>query len=364
MSTSSPTKSRGPLRRLLAAVATLLVVPPLVLAAPGLSSAATTTDRADAGAGWLGRQLSSQSHTIEGAFGTDYGLTADVVLALDSAGVGQAAAARATRALKAHVIDYTGFGDPKEFFAGAVAKLVNVAVAQQANPRQFGSGARHDLVGNLHYLECGQGNRPTCPAADKGRFSDQSAFGDFSNTITQSLALLGLERATKPGPSVSSISYLRKQQCGNGAFPLEISTPGCTPSVDATAFAVQALNDVGGAKAKAAAADAGAWLKRAQHSDGSFTGNSTRNTNTTGLAAQALRAVGRDKAADKAASFIRSLQLRCGAKPANRGKIRYDKANSGDAVRATAQAVPGLAGVSLGDMSKQGARRALPTLAC
>ncbi|MGZ4595684.1 MAG: prenyltransferase/squalene oxidase repeat-containing protein [Actinomycetes bacterium] len=363
MSPSSPATPRRS-RRLLAAAACLLVVPPLVLAAPGLASAATTTDRADAAAGWLGRQLSAHDHVIEGDFGANYGLTADVVLALDSAGVGQAAASGATTALKAHVLDYTGGGDPTELYAGSFAKLINVAVAQRVNPRAFGRTARQDLVGHLRYLECGNGRRPACPAADKGRFSDLSQYGDFSNTITQSLALLGLERATTAGPSVASVVYLRKQQCANGAFPLEISTAGCNPSVDATAFAVQALNRAGGQKARAAAARGGGWLKRAQHHDGSFTGNGTRNTNTTGLAAQALRAVGRDRAADKAVGFVLSLQLRCGAKPANRGKIRYDKANSGLASLATAQAVPALARVGLADITSKGARRALPTLAC
>jgi hypothetical protein len=362
--TTHPSTSRRPWRRLLTAAATLLVVPPLVLASPGMSSAATTTDRSDAAAGWLGHRLSSQTHLVEGSFGSDYGLTADVVLALDSAGVGQAAAARATTALRGHIVDYTGAGNRSEFFAGSFAKLINVAVAQQVNPRRFGSSARRDLVGHLRYLECGKGNRPACPASDKGRFSDQSSFGDFSNTITQSLALLGLERATKPGPTTASIGYLRKQQCSNGAFPLEISTAGCKPSVDATAFAAQTLNEVGGTKARAAAAEAGAWLARAQHGNGSFTGNGTRNSNTTGLAAQALRALGRDQAADEAVGFLMSLQRGCGAKPANRGQVRYDKANSGDAVRATAQAVPALAGVSLADISRTGAGRSLPTLAC
>ena len=90
--------------------------------------------------------------------------------------------------------------------------------------------------------------------------------------------------------------YLRQQQCANGAFPLELSTAGCTASVDATAFAVQALLFAGKKKATAAALDGAAWLKRHQHGNGSFTGNDVRNTNTTGLAAQALRAAGREKA--------------------------------------------------------------------
>jgi hypothetical protein len=362
--TARPTTRRRTSSRLLATVAALVAVPALVVSTPGVAGAATTTNPSDAAAGWLGGQLSAD-HVVTGAFGPDYGLTADVVLALDSAGVGKRAARKATAQLRAHVADYTGFGDPNEFYAGSFAKLLNVAVAQHADPRAFGSSGRRDLVGQLRYLECGNGKRSACASGDdSGRYGDISAFGDFSNTIGQSLALLGLERATKAGPSTRSVVYLREQQCANGAFPLELSTPGCTPSVDATAFAVQALLVSGSAKAHSAALDGARWLKRVQHGNGSFTGNDTRNTNTTGVAAQALRAAGRDKAATAAVRFIASLQVGCGGKGKNRGKVRYDKANNGDALRATAQAIPALAGVGLSDIDKAGATRALPTLAC
>ncbi len=362
--TTRPAASRRSARQVLAATAVAIVVPALLLASPGVADAASTRNRADAAAGWLGRQLSPATGLSTGQFGPDYGLSADIVLALDSAGVGQAVAGRTTRALAANVGAYTGFGAPSDFFAGAFAKLINVAVAQRVNPRRFGTSSRRDLVGHLRYLECGRGNRPACPAADTGRFSDQSSFGDFSNTITQSLALVALHRATRPGPSSPSVGYLLGQQCSNGAFPEALSTPGCTPSVDATAFAVQALHVVRGAKAEAAAVRAGRWLAQVQNRDGSFTSNKSRNTNTTGLAAQALRAIGRAQAAARAEAFLRSLQSGCGAAAANRGRVRYDKAGSGDAVRATAQAVPALARVTLADISRTGATRSLPTLAC
>jgi hypothetical protein len=362
-----PTSSRRrrTATRVLAAVAALTVVPAMLVATPAAASAPAvpTTVHADAAAGWLGRQLSAD-HVAVGAFGPDYGLTADIVLALDSAGTGRNAATKATAALKQHVIDYTGFGDPNEFFAGSFAKLLNVAAAQHANPRAFGGSARHDLVGLLRYLECGNGRRPACGASDDGRFADISSFGDFSNTIGQSLALTGLERTTKAGPSTRSVVYLRDQQCANGAFPLELSTPGCTPSVDATSFAVQALLAVGGKKATESAQLGSRWLKRHQNSNGSFTGNGAPNTNTTGLAAQALLAAGRGKASAEAVRFIGSLQIGCGGKAKNRGEVRYAKHAAGDPVRATAQAVPALAGVGLADISNSGAAKPLATLSC
>lgn len=371
MSGSTPTLTPSPRRtprrrtasRLLATVVALAVVPAAVIGTPGTASALSTKNRSDAAAGWLGRQLSSD-HVVVGQFGPDYGLTADAVLALDSARVGKVAARKATKALKAHVLGYTGFGDPTEFYAGAFAKLLNVAAAQDADPRHFGGSGRNNLVSRLRFLECGTGNRPACPASDDGRFSDISAFGDFSNTIGQSLALSGLERTTKQGPSKKSVAYLRHQQCTNGAFPLALSTVGCTASVDATAFAVQALLASGKKKAAVAALDAARWLKRHQNGNGSFAADGVRNTNSTGLAAQALLAAGREKAAAEAVRWIRSLQVGCGGKADNRGLVHYAKNADGDPVRATAQAVPALAGVGLAEITKSGAAHKLPTLRC
>jgi hypothetical protein len=358
---------RGAFRRTLAAGAALLAVPAVVLASPGVATAATTQDPAAAGAGWAGRQLNAQ-HLITvrlpggGSF-ADYGLTADIVLALDSAGVGRTAARQATRALRQHVLDYTGGGDPSEFFAGSFAKLLNVAAAQGIRGNRFGSGPRHALAFRLRRLECGTANTG-CAAGDRGRFSDVSQFGDFSNAITQSLALTGLERATKAGPSAASVRFLRQQQCANGSFPLDFHKARCVASVDATAFAVQALLATGAGPAKADARRAVGWLVRHQHGNGSFTGNGARNTNTTGLAGQALRAAGRDREADAAAAFITSLQVGCSGKASRRGMVHYDRADSGEALRATPQAVPALAGVGLADVTAAGAARALPRLAC
>jgi hypothetical protein len=360
------TRRRRTAARVLAAAAALTLLPALLVSTPAAASTATvasTTDKSDAAAGWLGRQLGA-GHVVVGPFGPDYGLTADVVLALDSAATGKNVAGKATRSLEAHVVDYTGFGDPSEFFAGSFAKLLNVAAAQHTDPRAFGGSARHDLVGLLRFLECGNGRRPACAASDDGRFADISAFGDFSNTIGQSLALIGLQRTTAAGPSARSVAYLRDQQCANGAFPLDLSTPGCTASVDATSFAVQALLAVGGKKATETAQLGARWLKRHQNGNGSFTGNDVSNTNTTGLAAQALLAAGRNTAAAAAVRFVASLQIGCGGNAKNRGEVRYAKHAAGDPVRATAQAVPALAGVGLAEISNSAAVHDLTTLRC
>lgn len=358
-----PTITSG-LRRRLAAAAALLLVPAVVLATPGVADAATTRNRADAAAGWLGRQLDPQSRLVVGDFGPDYGLTADVVLSLDSAKVGRRAATEATRALKRNVLAYTGGGDADEYYAGAFAKLLLVAAAHGSDPRAFGRSARADLVAQLQALECGTRSRTDCTAADKGRFSDVSEFGDFSNPITQSLALISLERTTRRGPSRAAVRYLVSQQCANGSFPMAFGMATCTGSVDATAFAVQALVTVGGGPAEDSARAAGRWLARQQHRNGSFTSDGTRNANSTAVAAQAFEALERTRKARKARAYLRSLQELCRAPRSDRGMIAYNRAGTGDPVRATAQAVPALARATLADISKDGARRALPRLAC
>lgn len=354
---------RATLRRRLPVGLTLLVAPLLVLSTPHVASAAETRNRADAGAGWVGRALDDDTHLVTGQFGPDYGQTADAVLALSAAGVGRGTARAATRALQAHVLDYTGGGDTNEYYAGPFAKLLVVAAARRTDPRSFGSSIRADLVGELRGLECGP-RRPGCAATDRGRFSDISQFGDFSSMFSQSLAVLGLARATAAGPSQASVRYLLSQQCDNGAFPETLGASTCTPSVDATGYAVQALVTVGTPAANDAAAEAGRWLVRRQHANGSFTGNETRNANSTALATQALDALDRTKRAGAGRSFLRSLQATCGAKPALRGSVRYSRTDAGDRVLATAQAVPALARVTLGEVTSAGSVRGLPRLAC
>jgi hypothetical protein len=353
-------------RRRLFAAAALIAVPAVVLATPGAADAATTHNRVAAAAGWLGRQLDA-SHVMTVSFGgqsfTDYGLTADTVLALDAAHVGRGAARAATRALAGKVLDYTGGGDATEFYAGSFAKLLVVAAAQGKDPHAFGSGARKDLVAELTALECTHVST-SCTAADRGRFHDVSRFGDSSGTIGQSLALVGLQRTTKRGPSPASVAFLVGQQCANGGFPEKFDQPTCATSVDATGFAAQALMAVGTPAATASAAKAGRWLRSVQHANGSFTGTGTRNANTTALAAQGLAVTAHAEAAAKARAFLRGLQVLCGGSAATRGEIRYAHHATGDAARATAQAVPALARVSLATVTVAGSHRGLPRLAC
>ena len=341
--------------------ALLLTTAAVLLGAAAPSSAATTDDPAEAGAGWLESKLADGDHLeveFDGQSFPDYGLTADAVLAFDSARVAHDAAGRATDYLAANVGAYAGDGTT-ESYAGPLAKLINVSAAQGADPTSFGG---RNLVDDLTALECGSVHRPDCEAEDTGRFSDKSAFGNFSNGIGQSLALIGLKRATTTGPSAAAITFLVEQQCDDGGFPETFHPDTCTSSIDTTGFAAQALLYAGGPAGQAAAQDAIDYLKSVQNDDGSFTGNDSDNTNTTALAAQALEAAG--ESTEAATDFIASLQSGCDAPKADRGKIAYDANGGGDDVRASTQAVPALAGVPIAAVTSDGAEAAAPTLTC
>lgn len=332
---------------------------------------ATSTDPTLVGARYLEQQLIAGGHHFSVSFdGVDYpdhGVTADAVLALDAAGTGQAEAARATAWLAGDVVGYVGFGDPAEVGAGAVAKLLNVAVAQGVDPTSFGG---YDLLGTLKGLE-----RPT------GRFSDVSKYGDYSNTFGQSFALIGLDRAGET-VSTNSRAYLLAQQCPNGGFKLYMDDAGCTTDADAdpdaTAMAVQALIAVGGAPA--AAGDGLDYLATRQAASGGVGGGgptSGVNANSTGLAGQAFLAGGRTAPARAAVAYLTGLQYDCTFPAALRGGIAYDAAafagtkKAGATAtpvdqdrRSTSQALLALAGTPLAAVTAAGADAVAPSFAC
>ncbi|MGL5818211.1 MAG: prenyltransferase/squalene oxidase repeat-containing protein [Phycicoccus sp.] len=336
---------------------------------------ATTTDPAQRAGHYLVQQLRATGYTFssefEGVEYPDFGLVADAVLALDAAGTGQDAAAQATATLAGRLGEYIGFdtdGDPTtpdDLYAGSVAKVLNVAAAQGAPPRDFGGV---DLIATLEGLE-----RPT------GRFSDTGA-EDYSNTFTQSLAVMGLSRA---GGTVSgdALRYLLDQQCPNGGFQLVMTDGGCTADAqadpDSTAMAVQALLTVGQA---AAAGDGLDFIVSRQRDDGGVGGSgptASVNANSTGLAGQALVAGGRTAQARLATSYLTALQYDCSFPTPLRGGVAYDRtafdaqrAAGREAVpsdqdrRSTAQAALALSGTPLYAVTAEGADATAPAPAC
>ncbi|WP_326553949.1 prenyltransferase/squalene oxidase repeat-containing protein [Micromonospora sp. NBC_01813] len=322
----------------------------VVAAAPAAATPPQTHNRVDAAAGWLARQM-VDGERFEVVFGgvayPDQGLTIDAIFTFAAAKEADSYATNAITWLAEPAVTTGYIGDGTEAYAGATAKLALGAQVRGLDPTSFGGV---DLLTRLTGL-----------MTPSGRFSDQSAFGDYSNMFSQSFAVLALDRAG--GAPAQAVSFLTASQCPDGGFPLQLAQTTCTSDVDATAMAVQALVAAGEWHPAQTAAQ---WLVSVQATDGSFTAGGVANANSTGLAAQALVATGRVLAWWQARQFLLSLQVNCAGDVADRGAIAYTTTglDPATAPRATAQAVPGLAAVSLVTLSANGSRPDAPTLAC
>lgn len=343
------------LKRSMAALSAAALVLTLGTTAPADASVAS---KAPVRAGnWLEKQLTGGLiHNGQYDF-DDYGLTADTAFALQALG-GHADSVRAIRKALARNVDaWTTYGG--EVYAGSVAKALVLAETSHARPHHFGGV---DLVKRLN-------RRVSSTAPYVGRIEDKAAT-DYANTIGQAFAARGLAVA-KSGRADDAIRFLLQQQCSKGFFRLNFADKsakqGCdagtkaqsSPDTDVTALTVIQLQAVPhkSRKVKRAIADAVAWLKRNQRANGSFGGGTSTaapNTNSTGLSSWALGSAGKCRAAVKAASWVRNLQV-TDQVTGERGGIAYDragfKAATTDGItteardqwrRATSQAAPAL----------------------
>lgn len=325
----------------LVAVLALLLAPTGANAAPPISP--VTSDPADAAAGWLTGELADGNH-IETVFGgtayPDYGITADSILAFAAAGSAGDAANAASDYLAANAGLYIGDGTV-ESYAGSLAKLILVADVMGRDPSSFGG---RDLVSELLARE-----------QPDGRYADASAFGDYSNPFSQSLAIISLQRVTADGPSDAALDFFASIQCADGGFVADLtSLPCATGEVDASAMALQGL--LAGGRA---ADDVVAFLLDQQAPDGSFSSTAfgdppvvTANSNSTGLAAQALRVAGQDAAADAALTWLSARQLGPSAPVEQQGAFAFDATgfDPANVTRATTQAILGVSGIGFADL--------------
>ena len=280
----------------------------------------------------------------------DGGNTIDGIIALAGSGTGGTQASESLRYLEENLDVYVGSGS--EAYAGPTAKALLAVVIAGGDPAGFGGV---DLVTALEALE------------GEGRFRDASAYGDYSNTIGQSLAVLALLRAGQ-AVSTASVDVLLDQQCADGGFRGALDGDTCVSDPDATAFAAQALVAAGSTTAAAAALD---WLAAAQAGDGSLeSADGIPNANTTGVAAQAFAAGGRDAELGAAQAFLASLQYGCTAPVALRGGLAFSSSTRSTTtitdsdLRATPQATLGLSGESLLSATLAGAASATTGLEC
>ncbi|HMT50109.1 prenyltransferase/squalene oxidase repeat-containing protein [Dietzia sp. UBA5065] len=357
------TLTHAPRRRaLLSRTSAVLVTVGVALSTGVATSAAAPLDAGELSSvsGFLSAQLASGgdhfSTTFDGIDYPDHGLSADAVLALNAIGAGRAQADATTAYLQQNVGGYIGAGG--ETYAGATGKLLVVAASQGVPPTSFGGV---DLVARLDST-----------LTPSGRFSDVSEWGDYSNTLGQSWAIIGLSRVDR-GPAASAVDFLRDQQCQDGGFRLDLGgTTPCVSDPDATAMAVQALVAASD-RTDPDVAEAVAYLGDRMGADGGVGGagpTSAPNGNSTGLAAAAFAAAGDTARAGRARSFLGSLFFGCDSPAALRGGIAYDAAalaatESSDQVRrTTAQAAVGLSGQSYVTVSAAGNAAAPGALDC
>jgi hypothetical protein len=215
----------------------------------------------------------------------DYGLTADLALALASTNSQDAALAKVVGYLRAHVGDYvdqTGVaGGP---YGGAAGKLGVLAQVTGQDPRSFGGV---DLLAVLTGNVCTTGN------PDPNAFDPCSAAGDFRGAysgVSQALGVLVLGRAGVPVPA-AALTRLDQLQCADGGFSSVLIAPGaaCSSDVDTTGYAVQALSLQPTRQAEVARG--WQYLRATQATGGGWAGAAGVNSNSTGLATQAVLAL-------------------------------------------------------------------------
>jgi hypothetical protein len=348
-------RARAAVFLITAAVGCAALTAPALAAQPAAPAKTAAPTRAQAASGWLARQLVKGSHFVTVFDGTTYpaqGETIDALLAFAATKTASGAQTRAIDWLEGSSVLSNYIGAGTESYAGATAKTALAAEVAGLNPAKFG---KVNLIARLGRL-----------LTKSGRYSDHSAYGDYSNAFSQSLAIIALSR--DGGAPAKAVTFLLSTECKNGGFPLDFGQKTCVSDPDSTALAAQALLATG----HRAAADRGLWwlayIQTTEKGSGGInaTGGTTPNANTTGLAGEAFAAAGWKVPAAKAATFLDSLQRGCSAPAAQHGALAYDKTGfaASTAVDATAQGILGLADIPLATISGHGSAADAPTLGC
>ncbi|MFL6161411.1 MAG: prenyltransferase/squalene oxidase repeat-containing protein [Jatrophihabitantaceae bacterium] len=317
----------------------LLVAVGSVTLRPASVPAAAAGSPTGAASAYLVAQLVNGDH-LTNSFGVDYGLTADLAIALAASDDQDPALAKVVGYLAAHVADYADPAGTGQFpgpYSGAVGKLALVAEITGQDPHDFGG---FDLLKTLTDHVCG--------AADSA--GSCTAAGDFYQSfsaISQALAVLALARGGVTPPA-STITRLGQLQCADGGFSASLLGPTdtCGSDVDATGYALQALSLVAGTSS--ALASGRGFLLAAQQPNGGFNGTAGENSNSTGLATQGLLVTGTGSQPEvtAATTFLLGLQN-------NDGGFAVNAGTPGSDVRSSTQALPAVAGVNLAPVSDQ-----------
>ena len=285
------------------------------------------------GAGWLARQQAADG-SQPGGFNA-YVDTADAALAFAAAGVASDAFDGAVAHLVEQVDEWMAGGGDDD--PGGLGKLLMVATVAGVDPNDFGG---EDLEARLLAI---LGDR------EPGLFG--SASPTFDGAYRQSLALLGLAASGRSHADfAAAVDWLVDQQCPDGgwqAYRADTSAPCGTgfsgPDSNSTGLAAQALVALGAAPAT----DPSGWLAANRNGDGGYgyVPGSASDANSTALGLQALAALG-DPTAETLSALL-GFQLGCDAAEADRGAFAYQPGEGGALeanTLATLQAVVAAAG--------------------
>lgn len=329
-----------------------------VLASVTLAPAAQAHEEPDRrakaiAAGWLNTRLDDGllHAAFDGGSGpieyADYGGTVEAAYALDAVDRTRLLP-RIADALRGDVDSYitgAGSGEPDDRYAGPTGKLLAFASeldGDDPNPTAFGGT---NLVTRMEALTTDDGE-------DAGRIADLDVAPynfctgpndtpcDYANVFGQIWAARGLLNVAS-GEASAAVDFLLSQQCDDGHFPtyFDASCAAGQAGPDATALAVVLLSDYAASDDALATAldEAVEFLVGFQSANGSFADDQgLANANSTGLAGWALGIAEREKAAQKAAVWLRALQVAgrpCDGKLArHRGAIAFTKASFQDGV--------------------------------
>lgn len=271
----------------------------------------------------VGRYLDQQGQEVTY---DDFGLTMDLGFALKKVNSHATAVTAINTAFEPRVAEaYDSFGT---IYTGSVAKAAAFAETLGKDPEAYGG---KDLIALLE-----ENTADTAPIAGRIQNVNETVYpppdfeptpGDSANVFGQSFAVRALANAGS-GEAAAALAFLLKQQCADGFFRLNLNpdkaaldqtcdggdADASAPDTDATSIAVLQLSAVEGDQPTIAPAlaEAKTWLQGAQRADGSFGGGPTTgasNTNSTGLAGQALAALGDTDAAADAAVWVRAHQV-------------------------------------------------------
>jgi len=234
--------------------------------------------------------------------------TTEVVLALAAADA-KSPAARTAAAFLARPENTDAYlfpdGKGKAPDATAAARLALVAEATGQDPRAFGG---HDLLDDLVKNVCPSGSdapEPVPGCVTKGDF--RTAGQAEGQTLAVIALLSGGVR-----PPADAVTRLTALQCDDGGFTSMLIESGgwCDSEAGATGLTALALQAAGGHASEVA--EARAYLRKAQQPTGAWPSVSYSTTGSayaTGLAAQAMRALGDTGRADAGVSWLSRQQM-------------------------------------------------------